>query len=289
MTRSDTDTEWTVGAVARNLGVPVATLRSWNQRYELTPRPHRPGEHRLYTPGDVAVLRRMVDLVRAGIGPRHAAAAARTTPPAHPSPGNVEPMMAAAARLDITRLLDTVTAHIAHFGVTATWNGLCRPVFAELVDRQRRGQGLIEVEHMLSGAIATALHRAVPQVRADGHVAPVLLACAGGECHALPLEVLRAALAENGIPAVLLGASIPGSALADAVAGAHHRPVVVLWSQTPRTAAHRPLPPGSRTPAQLLLAGPGWTARTTPAGARRVDTLEEAVHLIGRIPNRQHH
>lgn len=288
MTRSGTDTEWTVGAVARNLGVPVATLRSWNQRYELTPRPHRPGEHRLYTAGDVAVLRRMVDLVRAGIGPRNAAAAARTRTPARPATGNVEPMMAAAARLDITRLLDTVTAYIAHFGVTATWNRLCRPVFAELVDRQRRGQELIEVEHVLSGAITTALHRAVPPVRATGHVPPVLLACAGGECHTLPLEVLRAALAENDIPAVLLGASMPGTALAGAVAGPHHRPVVVLWSQTPRTASQRPLPTGSRAPARLLLAGPGWSARTTPTGAQRVSTLEEAVQLIGRIPNRNH-
>ncbi|MGW0004909.1 MerR family transcriptional regulator [Nocardia grenadensis] len=287
MTGSATDTEWTVGAVARSLGVPVATLRSWNQRYELTSRPHRPGQHRLYTPGDVATLRRMVDLVRAGIGPRNAAAATRT--PARAAAENVEPMMAAAARLDTTRLLDIVTTHIAQFGVTATWNRLCRPVFAELVDRQRRGQGLIEVEHALSGAITTALHRAVPPARATGHIPPVLLACAGGECHTLPLEVLRAALAENGIPSILLGASTPGNALAGAVAGPHHRPVVVLWSQTLRTAAQRPLPAGSRTPAQVLLAGPGWTARTTPAGAHRVSTLEEAVHLIGRIPSRNHH
>ncbi|MET8796999.1 MerR family transcriptional regulator [Nocardia sp. NPDC004568] len=285
MTRSGTETEWTVGAVARNLGVPVATLRSWHQRYELTPRPHRPGEHRLYTAGDVAVLRRMVDLVRAGIGPRHAAAAARTAAPARPAPGNTAPMMAAAARLDTTELLDLLTAHISHFGVTATWNRLCRPAFAELIERQRRGQGLIEVEHALSGAIATALHRAVPPVRTTGRLLPVLLACAGGECHTLPLEVLRAALAEDGIPAVLLGASVPGGALA----GAHRYPVVVLWSQVPRTASTPPLPAGSRMPGLLLLAGPGWTARTTPGGARRVGTLEEAIHLIGRTPDRNHH
>lgn len=288
MARSGTETEWTVGAVARNLGVPVATLRSWNQRYELTPRPHRPGEHRLYTPGDVAVLRRMVDLVRAGIGPRHAAAAARTAAPTRLVPGNVAPLMAAAARLDTAELMDLLTEHIAHLGVAATWNRLCRPAFADLIDRQRRGQGLIEVEHALSGAIATTLHRAVPPVRAAGQLSPALLACTGGECHTLPLEVLRAALAENGVPAVLLGASVPGSALAGAVSGAHRPPVVVLWSQSPRTAAAPPLAASTLAPARLLLAGPGWTGRTTPTGAQRVGTLEAAVHLIDRLPNREH-
>ncbi|WP_063128923.1 MerR family transcriptional regulator [Nocardia fusca] len=47
---------FTVGTVAQVLDIPVATLRSWNRRYGLGP-PHRnPGEHRYYTPSDVAVL-----------------------------------------------------------------------------------------------------------------------------------------------------------------------------------------------------------------------------------------
>ena len=72
---------FTVGTVAQALDIPVATLRSWNQRYGVGPGPHRPGEHCHYTAGDVVVLRRMVDLVRAGVGPRSAAEAARTAPP----------------------------------------------------------------------------------------------------------------------------------------------------------------------------------------------------------------
>ncbi|MFI6308647.1 MerR family transcriptional regulator [Nocardia fusca] len=57
---------FTVGTVAQALDIPVATLRSWNQRYGLGPPRRNPGEHRYYTPSDVAVLGRTVDLVRAG-------------------------------------------------------------------------------------------------------------------------------------------------------------------------------------------------------------------------------
>lgn len=85
MVESGAQVALTVGAVAAALDLPGATLRSWNQRYGVGPGPHRPGEHRHYTAGDVVVLRRMVDLVRAGVGPRTAAEAARTAPP-EPAP-----------------------------------------------------------------------------------------------------------------------------------------------------------------------------------------------------------
>ncbi|MGW5382233.1 MerR family transcriptional regulator [Nocardia sp. NPDC003963] len=291
MVESGTGVALTVSAVARTLDVPVATLRSWNLRYDLGPAPRRPGEHRLYTHGDVAVLRRMVDLVRAGVGPRNAAKAARAADAVRPVPGTPTPLLAAAERLDTGELLNTIGADIAHFGVVPTWNRACRPAFAEVVARQRHGHNLIAVEHALSWAVTTALHRAVPPLRSTAAFAPVLLACTGGEAHVLPLEVLRAALAEIGIPAALLGASVPGGALADAVRRQPRIPVVVLWSQTRRTApldpAH-PVPAGIRIPAPLLLAGPGWP---TQAGAFRVRALDDAVHLIESLarPTEQHH
>ncbi|WP_327151792.1 MerR family transcriptional regulator [Nocardia sp. NBC_01329] len=286
MVESGAEVELTVGAVAGSLGVPVATLRSWNQRYGLGPGSRRPGEHRHYTAGDVVVLRRMVDLIRAGVGPRNAAKAARAAAAERPTPGNIEPLPAAADRLDATELLDIVATHIAHFGVVTTWNSLCRPAFTDLVARQRRGHGLVDVEHTLSGAITIALHRTVPPVRAPAGATPVLLACTGGEGHVLPLEVLRATLAETGIPAVLLGASVPSGALADAVARQPRTPVVVLWSQTARTAPPEPVQAGSRAPARLLLAGPGWAVHTAPAGALRVASLDDALQLIDRLRGR---
>lgn len=141
---------------------------------------------------------------------------------------------------------------------------------------------MIDVEHVLSWAITIGLHRAVPPVPNVAGLAPVLLACTAGEGHVLPLEVLRAALGENAIPALLLGSAVPGNALADSVAKQSRSPVVVLWSQTNRTAIAEALPAGSG-PARLLQAGPGWSATSVLPGGWRVGTLEEAVAEVSRL------
>lgn len=265
------------------LDIPIATLRSWNQRYGLGPAHHRPGRHRYYSASDVAMLSRMADLVRIGVSPAKAAKAARSAADPVPTLGDVAPVLAAAEQLRAAELLAKITAHLTHFGVVTTWQRLCRPAFADIVSRQDRGTGLIDVEHVLSWAITTGLHRAVPPVHNVAGLAPVLLACTAGEGHVLPLEVLRAALAEAGVPALLLGSAVPDSALADAIAKQTRSPVVVLWSQADRTAAAEPSPAGSREPARLLLAGPGWPTRPTLPGAQRLGSLEEAVTEISRL------
>src|SRR5690606_41536870 len=66
---------YTVRAVADRLGIPTATLRSWNRRYSIGPTQHRPGRHRLYSAADIAVLEQMLTLIRAGSSPAGAAAA----------------------------------------------------------------------------------------------------------------------------------------------------------------------------------------------------------------------
>ncbi|WP_256671674.1 MerR family transcriptional regulator [Nocardia cyriacigeorgica] len=278
---ADQGAELTVSAMARTLGIPVATLRSWIQRYDLGPERRLPGQHRHFGRSEVAVLSRMVDLVRAGVSPVNAAKAARAAADPVPVLGEVAPVVAAAERLDATELLALFSAHCAHFGVVMTWNLMCRPAFADVVAGQRRGRGLIDVEHVLTWAITTALHRTVPVVRNTKGLIPVLLACIAGEGHVLPLEALRAALAEAAIPALLLGASVPGDAVVDAVAKQPRRPIVLLWSHTGHSA---PLPDFDevRAPALLLLGGPGWTEPIALAHARTVHTLEGAVDTIVR-------
>ncbi|MFQ6227773.1 transcriptional regulator [Nocardia sp. NPDC002869] len=224
----------------------------------------------------------MVDLVRAGVAPVAAAKAARSAAEPAPTFGGMGPALAAADRLDAAELLAIRTAHLAHFGVVSTWNRLRRPVFADIVDRHTGESGLIEVEHVPSWAVTTALHRAVPTIRYTTGRAPVLLACTAGENHVLPLEVLRAALTEADIPALLLGAALPAGALAAAIARQPREPAVTLWSQTERTAAPAPIPPGCRTPARLLLAGPDRPGSAAFPGARRVDSLEDALGDIVR-------
>jgi MerR family transcriptional regulator, light-induced transcriptional regulator len=58
----------TVAAVARQIGVAPATLRTWARRYGLGPSGHEAGEHRRYCSSDLAKLTLMRRLISAGHG-----------------------------------------------------------------------------------------------------------------------------------------------------------------------------------------------------------------------------
>ncbi|MFD6159865.1 MerR family transcriptional regulator [Nocardia sp. NPDC060256] len=276
----DTAAEFTVGAVARELGIPLATLRSWNRRYGLGPSGHQRGRHRHYAQADLVLIRRMVELVRAGASPASAARAAGVV--VAPVLGDVAAVLQAALRLDSAELLAAVSAHFARFGVVVTWNRLCRPAFAEIVGRQERGDRFIDVEHLLSWAVATSLHRTVPLPPPRAEQTPIVLVCTAAENHVLPLEVLRAALAERGVLAVFLGPSVPDDALADALSRHDRPPYVVLWSQAVATARVSAIHAVCAGSSGVLLAGPGWFGGDLPAGVRHVNVLEDAVEYLVR-------
>ncbi|MDG3010832.1 MerR family transcriptional regulator [Rhodococcus sp. D2-41] len=269
---------YTVRAVAERLGIPTATLRSWNQRYGIGPRAHEPGQHRLYTAEDVRTAARMVEMVRAGASPAGAARAVLTAP-RPPVPDDPAAVLEAALGLDSDAVGALLHAHLDAHGVVATWERLCRPVFAEVMTLQSGGHGCIDVEHVLSWATASSLHRH----SAESAVEPrVLLACTSGEGHTLALEALRAAVAERGIGARMLGASVPNSALRDAVRRGSPE-VVVLWAQRRETARVSAVRAASATGVVVLISGPGWGATSPEPPARSVHDLAGAVDLVGRL------
>lgn len=55
-----------VAAVARKLGIALATLRMWDRRYGIGPADHTPGRHRRYSADDRARL----ELTRYALPPR---------------------------------------------------------------------------------------------------------------------------------------------------------------------------------------------------------------------------
>ena len=276
-------TGYLVRTVAERIGIPTATLRSWNQRYGIGPSQHRRGRHRLYTEADIARLEQMVLLVRAGSSPARAAETVRGPQPVE---GDHIAVLDAAFGADTATLQALLPAHLRTFGVIDTWERLCRPVFAEIVRRQQTGDGCIDVEHLLSWCITAALHRAVPPPTGIPAV-PVLLACTSGEAHSLPLEVLRAALAECAIPATMLGPDVPTPALGDAlgrsvdaVGSIAYRPAVVLWSQQKATALLAAVDMCTDRGARVLLAGPGWQHVPVPDSAEFVGDLRSALSRL---------
>ncbi len=301
---------WTAGAVARRLGIAPATLRSWNQRYQLGPATHQRGRHRRYTEQDVAVLETMCRLIGEGVVPAAAAQIARSSDPSDPaaageqhpaSPGvamdqgaangrdrtnghagltghPARGLMQAALRLDAETLTSALDHQLATNGLELTWDGVCVPALTALGRRVTPDGECVDAVHLLSWVITAGLHRHTPAVP-PGRRRRVLLACAAGERHSLGLEALHAVLAGHGIPARMLGPSVPASALTAATD--RIRPAaVVVWSQVSRTARIGGLRPLTHTAGRVIAAGPGWRLSRLPAGMERADSLTTAVAVI---------
>jgi DNA-binding transcriptional MerR regulator len=63
---------YSIGAVARMLGVPTATLRTWEERYEIVVPERSSGGHRLYTRDQVEQLRFVLRNIDRGLQPADA-------------------------------------------------------------------------------------------------------------------------------------------------------------------------------------------------------------------------
>jgi MerR HTH family regulatory protein len=125
---------YTVRVVAERVGVPTATLRSWNQRYGVGPPEHSPGRHRLYSENDIAVVRRMYGLIVEGASPRSAARTAIDS--VRPARGDTAALLVAAFDFDVFTAGLLLDRHLRHFGVLDTWDQLVRPAFAAIEQRQ---------------------------------------------------------------------------------------------------------------------------------------------------------
>ena len=294
-----------VAAVARRLGVAPATLRTWARRYGLGPSRHDAGAHRRYAPADVARLETMRRLTLAGVAPGEAAAAALAEPDASPSargplpdregrvrrggPGGkvlalpgadevVRGLGRAAMALDSDAVLEGIRTQLDEHGVVHTWEHVLRPVLAASGARwAATGEG-VEVEHLLSDCVTTALRERAARAPAAPS-RPVLLASGPDELHALPLHAIAAGLAELDRGSRVLGPSLPAGALEASVrrtgAGRAVRLVAAAGHRGPRRGGRPARHPSSdgdhRRRAGLAARGPagarGRGAR--PAGRRR--------------------
>jgi len=132
----------TVAAVARELGVAAATLRTWDRRYGLGPSEHEAGQHRRYTPQDVERLRLMRRLTLQGVAPADAARIATSSAPEGEASDDetatsaedtaeilTDPLSLAAAAIDgeITRVQRVMRRAATDEGLLAAWEDTFLP------------------------------------------------------------------------------------------------------------------------------------------------------------------
>jgi DNA-binding transcriptional MerR regulator len=198
----------------------------------------------------------------------------------------------AAVRLDAAAVQEQLTLAIRTHGLVTAWEEILAPSLQAVGRKwESAGERYLEVEHLLSWHISATLRHvyvcAAP-VRRESGSAPVLLACLPGEQHTLPIEALSAALAERGVPTLVLGGSVPAEALFAATQRVGPG-AVVLWSQS-RSTASLPLARhiaatrwgvrGARTHSRVLLAGPGWGRSPQGPGLLRPHGLSDALRLL---------
>lgn len=289
-----------VAAVARRLGVAPATLRTWDRRYGIGPMAHTTGRHRRYTHDDVARLELMQQALLRGATPAEAASyalrSAAVVAPEVVAPREGGPSLLrefgtrsatvlglsrAALAMDTVAIQQLLADSIDALGVTTVWNDVVRPVLAALASRWEQSGECVEVEHLVNECTLAAMIGATPMVTAPRNPRPVLLCCAPGEQHSLPLYVLRAALAREGIGTQMLGAALPATALATAIRRTGPAAVAV-WAQLPGLARAELFEevPRTRQRVRLFACGPAWYTTDLPD---RVDRLEDLADAVRRI------
>lgn len=284
--RSGTTTEpaaagagpYRIQAAAELSGVAAATLRAWERRYGV-PIPRRTASaYRLYTAEDVELVRRMRHLVEEAVSPAEAArvvlgSAAPAADGEHVPVDGLElaqaRILAATQRWDAAAIDIELTRVSMLLDAQTMYERVVSPVLAEVGARWERGELSVGQEHLLSERLELAVRASLRSLeRPDGPL--VLLACVDFEQHVLGLLGAALRFAASGSRTVVLGATTPPLALADAVRSMAPRLVGLSTSV---------VPPG----AKALFRAYGKACGPTPwvVGGTAVEALRSAVELAG--------
>lgn len=256
--------------------MPAATLRAWERRYGV-PVPRRTATaYRLYSADDIALIRRMKELVDAGIAPAEAARLALQT---------ADPVAVVAAphedvfALARTRLLgatqrwdaDAIDSELARlsilFDAPTFYTRIVAPLLFDVGRLWEEGVLSIAQEHLLSEKLELTLRATLrASERAQGPLA--LLACIEGEAHVLGLLGAALRLTANGFRVITLGAATPPDALGAAVRHMAPRLVGLSVTRPPADATQLFRAYGKQLRSTPWVVGGRGSEKTAPAVAK---------------------
>jgi MerR family transcriptional regulator, light-induced transcriptional regulator len=202
---------------ARLLGVSEASVKRWADG-GLLPALKTAGGHRRFRPEDVAAFRR----ARFGHAARGAATRAQLSPDADAAPDTAA---AEASIFDALVAGDAegassvlVRLHLAGLSVGAVADAALCPAMRRVGDLWHAGQLSVAEEHVATQAAHVALAALRGAMVLDGPKNLTALCCSvEDDFHDLPVEVTATLLEARGWEVVVLGASMPFYALAEAV------------------------------------------------------------------------
>ncbi len=197
-------------------GVPAVTLRAWERRHGFI-KPHRtPKGHRLYTEEHIALIRRVLALLDAGIPVSRVGGIIRFEDiNAQPLPDNDhwqvlrDQMLGAIAAFDELSLDRLYNDAMADYPLPAVTDKLIIPLLHRLGDNWHSGVSGVAEEHFFSLYVRNKLgsrwHHGQPAIGGRR----IVVACVPGELHEYGLLFFALVARARGLDPVLLGASMP--------------------------------------------------------------------------------
>jgi MerR family transcriptional regulator, light-induced transcriptional regulator len=186
----------------------------------------------------------------------------------------------AAMSLDSSEVHRLFGDAVRAYGVREAWATLAMPVLQSIGERWRVTGDGVDVEHAFSEAVLSVLHSVTAGLRRPSNSRPIVLSCAEGDYHTLPLHALAAALAEEHVGVRVLGVGMPASALVAAVRRSGPAAVFLYARLAVSDVEVLDLLPRQRPAPRILLGGPGWGRCVLPSQVRLAGTLAEAVDAV---------
>ncbi len=294
----------TIGAAARQTGIPSATLRKWETRYGFPVPVRTAGDHRAFYPADLDALieisRRMAAGQRAGVAIQAVKQGLQKVTPGDTEcamgyPPQVSHALALLLQNDLQSFEDCLANHFALHGAQEFASALAIPLIEAVGNLWQLGRLPVFAEHLFSSILQKVLlQTAVRPAQPNLSVPTVLLASPPGESHTLALTLLNAVLHEAHIPTVFLPGGLPAAEIA-AAARVFNVQVVALSASVAcsarlLTAELRSLRRLLDSQTELWIGGAGAYKISTPLdGVTVMLSLNAAVQALknkaGQDPN----
>jgi MerR family transcriptional regulator, light-induced transcriptional regulator len=216
-----------VAAVARLLGVPAPTIRSWERRYGLPAPPRTTGGHRRYGLEEVDRLRALRDEVARGRSAREAARMVRPGARTEARSGLVDGALKAALEFDSRGVRDALEAAAASLGVEDGIRQVLIPAMEEVGIRWQRAQCDVAHEHLMTEVVRSWLARLRLETAVPVAAPVAVLACGPKDAHSVGLEAFAVLAGRRGLSCRLLSSLTPTASLATTLQAVRPQAVVV--------------------------------------------------------------
>lgn len=206
-----------ISTVSSMTGVNAVTLRAWERRYGLIRPLRTDAGHRLYTEGDIARIKLILQLLDQGIPVSRVRAVleqeSRDLPgdagPEDPWLSSLNGMLRAVAGFDEAALESIYNEAMSLYPVDVVTRRLLLPLLEQLGERWETHAGGIAEEHFFSVYLRNKLGGRFHHRNLQNAGPCMIAACLPGEEHEFGLLLFTLAIHARGYRLIMLGADMP--------------------------------------------------------------------------------